>query len=262
MKRVLFAVILAVTFLIGVSVRANAQNIQNDIRDKRTSIKVENAAVGKVFQELIYEQGIPIGLEISPLDRDHNDFWFETNLPEYIVRNRQPRQRLNGSLSYEVHVEMLFNAKEHLISLDLKDASIDEVFDSVVRQMSNYRWEMIDGVVNIYPKSDRDPNFVKLLDMDVEKFHLGEKATLMHILSAVYELPEFEQFLEDQKLSVNRLRVGGNELMRRTPQDLKMSKVKIREILNSLAKVKGGGWLLRFSKKKSDDGKEIIDLDI
>ena len=262
MKMNFFCALALVVFLSSFLQSVSAQIMSNSIRDRKLSIKADNEPLAKVFHQLIYELGIPIGFEESNLDEGHRDFYFETNLPEYMSRNGGQRYPANGSLSYDVHLERVFPKNGHLITLNFENASIDKVFDSIVRQMSNYKWEIADDIINIYPKEGRDPRLIELLNTEVHEFILGETATLIMIQPDIYDLPEFTKFLSERNLAVTGVRSNAQDLKSRIPQRIKLSNVKLKQVLNRLAKIKAGGWILKVEKRMSEEGKEIIELDI
>lgn len=239
-----------------------AQVGASDLKKQKISIKADKMPLAKVFQKLIYEIGIPIGFEMSLLDSQTRDFDFETNLPAYMVRNSQSPSGEKGLLPYEVHWEKDFTAESHFITLDFENAPIDKIFDSIVEQMSNYKWKIANDVVNIYPKDGRDPRFVDLMELKVKEFLLVSKAPLIIIQTVIYDLPEFEKFLAERNLGVTGVRYDAQNLKRIVPQGMRLSDIKLKEILNDLAKMKGGGWILRTKTQRSKDGKEIIEIDI
>jgi hypothetical protein len=262
MKMNFFCALALVVFLSSFLQSVSAQTMSNSIRDRKLSIKADNEPLAKVFHQLIYELGIPIGFEESNLDEGHRDFYFETNPPEHMSRNGGQRYPANGSLSYDVHLERVFPKNGHLITLNFENASIDKVFDSIVRQMSNYKWEIADDIINIYPKDGRDPRLIELLNTVVHEFILGETATLIMIQPDIYDLPEFTKFLSERNLGVTGVRSNAQDLKSRIPQGIKLSNVKLKQVLNRLAKIKAGGWILKVEKRMSEEGKEIIELDI
>jgi hypothetical protein len=49
---------------------------------------------------------------------------------------------------------------------------------------------------------------------------------------------------------------------RKLDREISGSKLTIRELLNTAAKVKKGGWILRWRYVMKSSGKELIDIDI
>ncbi len=124
------------------------------------------------------------------------------------------------------------------------------------------KWEIADDIINIYPKDGRDPRLIELLNTEVHEFILGETATLIMIQPDIYDLPEFTKFLSERNLGVTGVRSNAQDLKSRIPQRIKLSNVKLKQVLNRLAKIKAGGWILKVEKRVSEEGKEIIELDI
>ena len=78
--------IFVVIFSSGVVCSIGQEN-SSDLKNKRITIKMENAPFGDVLDYLINQYDVAIGFEESALDTDHNDFDFDTNLP--FTRNKE-----------------------------------------------------------------------------------------------------------------------------------------------------------------------------
>ena len=50
------------------------------LKDKRITLQLEKQPLGVVFRYLTNIYDVPVGFEESILDRNHNDYFFETNL--------------------------------------------------------------------------------------------------------------------------------------------------------------------------------------
>ena len=255
--------------LIFSAVSAVQAQSKDNIIDRKISIDFENAPPAKIFHDLIYEKGVPIGLEIADIDRETKDFDFETNLPAYTIRNRQSAGSAgrsgvakSGTLQYSVQMEVTFPSKTHFITLKFENASLRDIFDSLTRQMGDYTWESNGGVINIFPKSGRDARFAELLDLKVKNFAIGTRATLMSIQTEIYDLPEFKEFLSARKLEVTGTRYNAQDLVGKFPLTVQFSDLTIKGLLNNLAKIKKGGWILRIDSAKRPRDLNQIEIDI
>jgi hypothetical protein len=241
----------------------SGQTEPDGISDRTISIKADKAPPALVFHQLIYDLGIPIGLEISKLDDDTNELIFETNLPVYRQKKGNDTEATSkSSISYEVRWGRTFSAQKHFITLDFENTSIKRVLDSFVKQLGHYRWEISNGAVNIYPKEGRDQRLMDIQELEVKDFVIGPKAPLIVIQPALYGLPEIEAFLRDRNLAVSEIRRNAQDLRRLVPREAHYSKIKLRQILNNLARLKGGGWVLRIKRSRNVDDEEMIEIDI
>src|SRR5690349_1534385 len=150
------------------SVSIHGQEKKSELKDKRITIQEAEKPLYYVFIKLMYVYDVPIGFEESTLDKDHNDYFFQTNVPPDEERSKylnEPRLGWNSLI------------KNHLITLNFKDARLEDVLNKIVEQMQNYDWEINNDVVNIFPTKGRDPRFQKLLNLTIRGFSIskGEK---------------------------------------------------------------------------------------
>lgn len=242
------ALIVLLTGLFGVS----AQQRVPDLKDKQITIQMTNRPVVIVFARLIYKYDIAIGFEESILDGDHDHYFFETNIPPDDFKAQ-----------YSGDKEFLTdrgNFSEDLITLNFKDARLEDVMNSVVKQMRNYDWEIKDDVVNIFPVRGRDPRFKKLMDLRIREFAVGKQTEVSVIQPLLFRLPEFKKFLEENNLHVDFERYAPVFDNRPLPADMKFGDLTFKELLNAITKSKRGGWILQKKKQNKIEGKELIDI--
>lgn len=209
---------------------------QMEIEERRVAIHMKNVAFGKVIETLIEKYDIPVGLEQSVwVKEEDGDFWF--------VPNRRPR---SSELSEGIKMpELQFVRINQRISISFENAVVSDVIDEIVRQMPGYKWEMNDGVVNIIRHRDRDPLFEKLLDLKVSNLDLENPAIYM-IASEILAMPELLDFANDNGLCVVNLdEISWKYSKRQHSGKIQFSDLTFRELLNNIAKIKGGGWTLR-----------------
>jgi hypothetical protein len=133
--------------------------------------------------------------------------------------------------------------------------------------MSNYKWEINDDVVNIYPIKGRDEKFQALSDLMIEKFVFEEGSTVEDITTKIQSSREFLRFMYKNNLVFLGIRTGVNyelkaQYGRKLQVSMDFSKIKFRDLLNKITKIKRGGWSLRWEKLSEKTGKEYIDIDI
>jgi len=237
------------------------QDKQTPLKDKKITIRMEAQPVGEVFMYLMANYDIPIGFEESVLDRVQPDFEFEPNLPAAAEHKTE-----QGDVKVTTTVRRRFQAGRQAITLYIDDGSVEQVFDEIVRQMENYRWEINDDVVNIFPVKGRDPRFERLLGMRVQRFTFEKGQTVEDITKNVKALPEFVSFMHENKLHFTGIREGVKFIIkaqygRVVNKGMDFSDLTFRDLLNRSTKVKRGGWRISWLWI-TGTGEEYIDIDI
>jgi hypothetical protein len=264
-KQVVFFASVAVVLIIGL-LRVNGQEKRDSLREKRITIQMTNERVFDVFLRLMYVYDIPIGFEESVLDKDHSDYFFQTLMPPEGKKKdfSDEPQRMSGSSPSS---RWMIKDKGHLISLDFRDARLDDVLDEIVKQMQNYDWTINDDVVNIFPIKGRDPKFEKLLDLKIRGFGMSKGEQFSTIQpTIVINLPEFKTFLAENKLHSESDRYIPSYADLPLPMELRFTDLTFKELLNGITKLKRGGWILRTDKHKGkpvepgNEGKQIIEI--
>lgn len=271
MKKQLALVILNCTliFLTG-SFSTFGQEKVLDLKDKKITIQMDKQPLGAVFGQLIVKYNVPIGFEESTLDSEHNDYDFETNLPYFKEQmavkpdTEQKAVKKDGEIKVSIKLSPYFEVKQHWITVNIENGSLEDVLNQIVSQMKNYKWEINDDVVNIFPTQGRDERYEKLLELNIENFNLKvQNPPIFVIRNRILALPEFKKFLEENKLEYDFSRgYAFATLDRRLPEGMNFSNLKFRELLNKITKVKKGGWILRKDKRYNPEEKEVIDIEI
>lgn len=243
-----FVIVLA-TGLLGI----HGQEKKVELKDKRITIQMVKKPLFDVFIRLIYRYDVAIGFEESTLDKDHNDYHFQTQIP---TPDDQEKYYTDEGIDYS-------DVKNHLITVNFKNAKLEDVLNAIVKQMQNYDWEINNGVVNIFPIKGRDPRFEKLLNLRIREFGVpkGSEVGLIQPL-IVLNLPEFKAFLAENNLYAESDRDDPWYIERPLPVEMKFSNLTFKELLNEITKSKRGGWILKTDKRKTTEnrGKEVIAL--
>lgn len=261
-KIVTILVYCSIILLIGVTLTLG-QEKEDSLQTQKITIQMDKQPLGEVFRYLMETYNVPIGFEQSILDRNHSDYNFLTNLPAV---GKAEFEDINKNTELSVKVERVFTAKEHTITVNITNGKLSEVFDKIVSQMKNYKWEFNDGVVNIFPIHGRDERFQELLETKIEKFELAKGNTVEGITITIMTLREFRNWLSKNKLHFNPARTGPSILLnaqykRKMDISINFSNLSFRELLNKITKIKKGGWILKW-QGVFNNGIENIDLDI
>ncbi len=193
------------------------QDKPNEVRDIRITIKMNEKPIYCIFRHLFYEYDISIGFEESTLDKDHADYRFQTNVrpPE-----KKDKVHIGNRMGVCSEIENETEVENHLISLNMENARVEDVFNEIVKQMQNYDWAINNEVINIFPKKGRNPFFEKLLNLKVRKFRVskGQEVSVIRD-SMVFSLPEFRTFVAENNLFAEQDRddvlEGSNETGRK-----------------------------------------------
>ena len=252
-------------FLIGTSGGFGQEKIIKtpELKDKRITIKMTKEPLGKIFRTLIENYDIAIGFEESALDRENDDYDFDVNL-FYMLGETTEKTTPNGNGQISVTVDRTWKIKQHWFTVNAENERLEDVLNQIVGQMENYKWEINDEIVNIFPIRDRDERFKKLLELKVINYKFGKNIEIGFIRTFLFKLPEFRQFLDENSLSIFLSRQSNEyRLFRKLDVALDFSNLTFKELLNQITKIKRGGWILRRNKiVRSTSDKEYIDIEI
>jgi hypothetical protein len=261
MNKNLITLVFCVFFILNGMFSVFGQKKEVSIQDQKITIQADKQPLGKVFRDLMENYNISIGFEESILDRNHSDYSFQTNSPSVGTL-----KLVSDNSELNIEAERAFSAKEHKITLNIRNGKLSKVLDKIVSQMINYRWEISDGVINIIPIRGRDERFNDLLETKIDKFDLEKGKTVNDITLSIVKLREFRGWLRKNKLHFNLAHTGSSILLnaqygRKLDESMSFSNLSFRELLNEITKIKKGGWILK-QESVSIQGDEYIKIDI
>jgi hypothetical protein len=251
--------ILFFLILFGSAITVHGQGESSRLSDRNVTLKMNDASLGEVFEQLMVRYRIPIGFEESSLDQDHDDYDFGVNLPGSLDTSTIIGS--DGVSRASLSMKQVYLAKTRRFDLDFENAPLNEVVNSIVSQMKNYVWDIKDGVINIYPMQGRDPIFERFLDVKISSFTVSKQSSLRSIKYKLMGLPEVMAFLRANEIVSSNLHPGvlDSAANRQIGIDLKFADLTIGQLLNRIARSKGGGWIL---KKDEFTKKEIKSLEL
>lgn len=243
------------------------QEKESNLKDKRITIKMDKQPLGKVFEHLIVNFDVPIGFEESILDREQDDYEFETNLP---YKNEKRYANTDGDVQISILKERVFPVKHHWFTVNVENKRLEEVLNIIVKQMKNYQWEVNDGVVNIFPSIGRDKRYEELLalnissfDLEIENYRSKKGKPIFLIRNKLFNLPEVVKFLDTYKIYHSKSnRESLDNLERKIPDVLNFSNITLKSLLNKITKVKRGGWILKKSDMYNTKEEESVEINI
>ncbi len=256
MNKKKLVIFVSIVFVLGICLPSVfGQEGKLKLKDKPITINFVKKPLFDVFMRLIYDYDVAIGFEQSILDSEHDDYNFQTNIPykEPIIYAPNGTRRIMSGWRPTID--------NHLISVNFKDARLEDVLNNVVKQMKNYDWEVNNDVVNIFPIHGRDPKLKKLLDIKIRAFEVsntGEVGIIQPLI--ILYLPEFKSFLAENELNSYARKVGSWFDERPLKFGMKFSNLTFRELLNEITKSKRGGWILKKTKSSNIKEGEIIEI--
>lgn len=240
-------------FLFISSLNSFGQENNLPLKDKRITIQMTERPLYTVFYRLIQKYDIAIGFEESELDRAHRHYEFETNIA-------LDRFKASSSSDKEF-LPPVPKFSDNLISLNFKDATLEDVMTSIVAQMKNYDWEINDDVVNIFPIKGRDKRLQRLLDLEIRQFYSGMGDPVGAIqFQLISTMPEFRTFLAENNLEYDTAGPGSSFEDRILPDGMGFSNMKFKELLNAITRSKRGGWILQIKNSIRQPGKELLKI--
>jgi hypothetical protein len=225
---------------------------QQRFEDKRITLHLERVGFGKIIEVLVEKFDVAVSFEQSPSlsFEDTWDFDFEEHIP-FAMETIKGVQRQS---------KLEFEPKKYWFSVNFDEAKLSDVMDSIVAQMPDYKWEINDGVVNIFPAKNRDDLFKKLLAVRIEKFDL-DKPFLFQFQQEILAMPELIKFMNDNGLcTTDHSARSIINVKRKLPDEIHFSDLTLIELFNRSTKIKRGGWFLR--RYRYSNGKECINIQI
>lgn len=131
-------------------------------------------------------------------------------------------------------VSPIKGAPEKKIALHLPETTLQELLDALVKQDPRYDYQVRNGVINVFPKSQRDALLSELLNTTVSHFSIPESTRQYRIKNNLMELPELEARM--QQYGVHPLILANGPSLKHAGSGFSMnvSNVTLREILNQL----------------------------
>lgn len=85
--------------------------------------------------------------------------------------------------------------KDHKIVVSLKTATLREVLNALINQNPLYTWSIQDGVVNVFPRTDRDPLLKTLLETRIATFKVPPRTGRFTFRESITQTSEIERLL-------------------------------------------------------------------
>ena len=153
----------------------------------------------------------------------------------------------------------LTHKDKHRLNINIDNAKLKDVLDTIVQQESDYRWEVRDGVINVIPAKSRDDFVEKFLSTPIRRFDPPKVLGPSQIRDAIVDLPEVVGLLKANGITASHygyfyhypsLYATGNV-------DLSISETDVRGVLNRVVRESEHKmWIV------SRSGKNLTSLDM
>jgi len=141
------------------------------------------------------------------------------------------------SADYDVPLgfEAATQGEEPILSVMIQGRLLQDVLDDIVKKDPRYEWQIVDGVINVRPKSQRDGLLANVLETRVDVFEIKRDSRLFQVKREILELPHVRALLEQEKVAYGPdVKLGGEFAKFGQDFSLNVSNVTVREILNRI----------------------------
>ncbi len=208
-----------------------------EIKNLRVTMPDEPAPLGRVLYRLAFQTGIPIGLEVADFD-DWEAFEYDPYLVILRSGDRAGWQVMGETPGWRIEPIRSF-------SLNTNHSRFEDVLDDLVAQMQSYRWEIRDGVVNIFPKRRKSKLIKEFLETEIRNFKFPKGKSIKRLMDSMYELTELERFSIAPAIGGT---LGEDKFT--LSEDVEFSNITVKELLNRLSRINMCGWVVSSLERK------------
>ncbi len=136
--------------------------------------------------------------------------------------------------SYEVTIgfEADSGRPQRAVTIEVKDGSIRDVLDAIVKNRPEYQWREVEGVFEVFPVSARSP----LLDTTIMSFEVNNSGW-RNASSILMGLPEVRERMAELRMQWREPEPSSNEVS--DSFSLHIKNVTLRQALNEMATKSG-----------------------
>lgn len=120
------------------------------------------------------------------------------------------------------------------ISVSVKQETIRNILDKFIESDPRYKWEVVDGVINIIPKEQ--PSLLKVSVSKVDFVNIK----LEDAEFAILELPEVRLALSELNISASKISINNDSVSNKSLFSLRLESTNIQQILNEILRNKYG----------------------
>jgi len=122
------------------------------------------------------------------------------------------------------------------LTIEISNGTVRDVLNTVSKQYKTYGWDLRNGVVNVYPKEERDPIIEKVLNARIEEIRITKDATDLSIREQLINSPQVKNILDKAMVHPVIVSSGGLSLEEGAGVSLNMKAVSVRDVLNQIVR--------------------------
>lgn len=141
------------------------------------------------------------------------------------------------------------------INLRVQNGTVGDLLDAITSQDSRYKWSLVDGVINVFPISDRDESLRALLETRVRKFVIKEATSKYALKREIMSTPEVKATLESRRRGyVLEAFFNGDEVEVSVGAPIPLSNTTLAGILNTIIKTRHSRyWIANLNEDRKDE---------
>ena len=171
-----------------------------------------------------------VGQDNEPLINRRIDVSFKDSTLIYVVGQLSTINRIPSGFEKSPD-----QTEEVTLNIEMRNRSLRDVLDSIVQQVPSYRWEEIDGVINLTPNKGRCRFVELLLDLPIKRFMVPTARSKFEIRDTILDLVEVRDLLASNKIAAERLYYPNSpSIYTNDDIELSMSNTNVREVLNKV----------------------------
>ena len=179
-----------------------------DLLNRKIELDDSNITMLFVLGKLAYKYRVPIGFERT------TDYY----------------EKLRGQMDFENGEVKWKNNNFHI-----KSGTLEEILNSIIAQEPQYKWELRDGVINVFPIKARDSFLKAFLETKIIDFYPEKGISKFKVRDAIIDLPNVKTLLKKENVEIlKRDYLESNYLYPDDEIEISISNSDVRGILNKI----------------------------
>lgn len=133
------------------------------------------------------------------------------------------------------------------VSVEIKNATIEDIFNAIVRANPKFAWEKSNGIVRFFPKNNKNQTLQNLLDTKVAKFTIEPNSTVNVVAAKILNSTEIKAALLKSNTNYSSDTNNSSDKKLNTDSPLEFSDLTLQELLDRIVKeTKAKFWSIEF----------------
>lgn len=145
------------------------------------------------------------------------------------------------------------------VSLDVKNATTEDIFDAIVRAKPRYKWEKSNGVVRFFPKNNQNQSLQNLLDTKISKFSIESNTSASTAVAKILNLIEVKDALLKSNTNPLSAKNKYDDRILNPNSSLEFTDLTFRDLLDNIVKEsKTKLWSIEFIASQEKGSNDIL----